>query len=233
MPGVYSFTLPHFAKEIRSGCDIKTTFLSATAKTMGVALPVLAFLAVEGDTFILLLNGPQWGISAEIGRFVPAIYLVGFPLIALIGSLLTAGGYIKDTVKIQLYTLPPKAAVLFGLMYEPLRVFVIFNVLVEVFVESALYAYYLKRRFGISVLDVYRASLSSYFLAACFATVMLFSRVVLEGVFENVLLRMMLQGGLGIVVWLFLINFLSNPLRDDLVRAYVTIRDRIKLKYGR
>ncbi|MFZ4535401.1 oligosaccharide flippase family protein [Propionivibrio sp.] len=233
MPGVYSFTLPHFAKEIRGGCDIRAKFLSATAKTMCVALPVLAFLAVEGDALILLLNGPQWGISAEVGRFVPAIYLIGFPLIALVGTLLTAGGYVKDTVKIQLYSLPPKVAVLLALMYEPLRVFIIYNVLVEMVVESVLFAYHLRHRFCISVMEVYRSSLSSYVLTACFAAVIFFSRIVCEGVVENAVMRMAIQGGVGIAVWFFLIGLFSNPLREDIAGAYVAIRDRIKLGFKR
>ncbi len=227
MPGVYSFTLPHFAKEIREGSDIRAKFLVATGKTMGVALPALAFLAIEGDVLILLLNGSQWGISAEIGRIVPAIYLIGFPPIALVGTLLVAGGYMKDLALIQLCTLPPKLAVLFAVMYEPLGIFIAWNVAADMLVELVLYAYYLKRHFEIGILELYGASLSSYILTVSFSVLIFLSRLLCEEVTENLLLRVAAQGLFGFFVWVTLIRVFSNPLQEDIAHLFVAIRSKI------
>lgn len=228
MPGIYSFTLPHFAKEIRSEVDIRRSFLVATEKTMAIALPALVFLAVEGDVLILLLNGQQWGLSAEVGRWVPAIYLLGFPLLALVGTLLTAGGYMRELVRIQMLTLPPKLAILIAVMYQPLDQFVIFNVLVEMIVESMLFAYYLNRCFRIGVIEIYKSCFSSYLIAAILTISLLVSRSYLNTTNNFLITHIAIQSSLGFIVWLALLNTIPNPLKNDLITALSTLKKKFR-----
>lgn len=226
MPGIYSFTLPHFAKEIRSAVDIRTSFLVATGKTMAVALPALVFLAVEGDILILLLNGQQWVISAEVGRWVPAIYLLGFPLLALVGTLLTAGGYMKELVRIQMLTLPPKLAILVSVMYQPLYEFVICNVLIEMIVESMFFAYYLKRCFKIGIVETYRSCFSSYAIAANLTIILLASRFFFDNAINYPILHLATQSLIAFIFWLVLLNTIKNPLQNDLTIIVSKIKQR-------
>ena len=232
MPGVYSFSFSYFAQGFRSNADIKAMFLGVNQRVMGLALSVLVFLVVEGDVLILLLNGPKWGLSAEVGRLVPALFLPAFPLLALIGTLLAADGKMRELVLIQFWVLPMKLLVVFSLMYETLSVFLLGNVAVEVVVEAGLMLYFVRRLYGIGFSAIYKASLSAFAVAALFGVFAWLARHFLAGVISVDILRLSIEAPLLIGIWLALVRLLRHPLSADAAAIFDRIRERFAAGRG-
>ena len=226
MPGVYSFSFSYFAQGFRSNADIKSMFLGVNQRLMGLALPVLVFLVIEGDILILLLNGPNWALSAEVGRLVPALFLPAFPLLALIGTLLAADGKMRELMLIQFWVMPMKLLVLFSLMHEALQVFLLGNLAVEVVVEAGLLLYFVKRLYGIGLLAIYKASLSAFAVAGLFGALVWGLRHVVSGWFPLDLVRLSVETPVLIVAWLVLIKLLRHPLSADADTVISHIRAR-------
>lgn len=224
MPGIYSFSLSLFAKGIRDGSDIKTLFLQVNEKVAGIALPALAFLAVEGDTLVLLLNGPNWGLSAEIGRLVPALYLPAFPLLGLVGTLMIAGGKIRELSIIQLAVLPFKLIVVFYLMNAELKIFVLGNVFLEIFVETLLFAYFLNKLFGITTHTLYLGNIRSFTIAALFAGAAITLRILLQDSITNPILRLTIESPVLLTTLIILLYVLKHPLRGDIVNVFTHLK---------
>lgn len=232
MPGVYSFSFSYFAQGFRSNADIKSMFLGVNQRVMGLALSVLVFLVVEGDVLILLLNGPKWGLSSEVGRLVPALFLPAFPLLALIGTLLAADGKMRELVLIQFWVLPMKLLVVFSLMYETLSVFLLGNVAVEVVVEAGLMLYFVRRLYGIGFSAIYKASLSAFAVAALFGVFAWLARHFLAGVISVDILRLSIEAPLLIGIWLALVRLLRHPLSADAAAIFDRIRERFAAGRG-
>ena len=232
MPGVYSFSFSYFAQGFRSNADIKAMFLGVNQRVMGLALSVLVFLVVEGDVLILLLNGPKWGLSAEVGRLIPALFLPAFPLLALIGTLLAADGKMRELVLIQFWVLPMKLLVVFSLMYETLSVFLLGNVAVEVVVEAGLMLYFVRRLYGIGFSAIYKASLSAFAVAALFGVFAWLARHFLAGVISVDILRLSIEAPLLIGIWLALVRLLRHPLSADAAAIFDRIRERFAAGRG-
>ena len=230
MPGVYAFSFSYFAQGFRSNTDIKSMFLGVNQRVMGLALPVLVFLIVEGDVLILLLNGPNWAVSAEVGRLVPAVFLPAFPLLALIGTLLAADGKMRELMLIQFWVMPMKLLVVFGLMHEALKLFVLGNLVVEVVVEAGLMLYFVRRLYGIGFRDIYRSSMSAFALAALFGLLAWLARHFLVGLMPMDLLRLSIEAPVLMAGWLALAKLLRHPLSVDAAAAFSRIRQRFAVR---
>jgi len=226
MPGVYSFSFSYFAQGFRANSDVKSMFLGVNQRVMGLALPVLVFLIIEGDVLILMLNGPNWAISAEVGRIVPALFLPVFPLLALIGTLLAAGGKMRELMFVQLWVMPMKLVVVFSLMYQALGLFLLGNLAVEAVVEAGLMLYFVRRLYGIGFSDIYRSSLSAFIIAALFGALAWPARHVLTGWIPLDLVRLSVEAPLLIVGWLMLLKLLRHPLSTDADAVMSRIRAR-------
>lgn len=224
MPGIYSFSLSLFAKGVRDGSDIKTLFLQVNEKVAGIALPALAFLAVEGDTLVLLLNGPNWALSAEIGRLVPALYLPAFPLLGLTGTLMIAGGKIRELSIIQFAVLPFKLIVVFYLMNAELQTFVLGNIFLEILVESLLYAYFLNKLFGIETHALYLSNMRSFTIAALLAGAAIALRILLQDSITNPILRFAVEAPALLTTLITLLYVLKHPLRGDIVNIFTYLK---------
>jgi len=230
MPGVYSFSFSYFAQGFRSSSDIKSMFLGVNQRVMGLALPVLMFLIIEGDVLILLLNGPKWGLSAEVGQIVPALFLPAFPLLALIGTLLAADGKMRELMHVQLWVIPFKLLVVLGLMYETLRVFLLGNLAVEVVVEAGLMLYFVQRLYGINLFDIYSSSLGAFVIAALFGVFAWLARHFLTEWIPQGLVRLSIEAPILIACWFLLVKLLRHPLSADADAVVSRIQERFAMR---
>lgn len=226
MPGIYSFSFSLFARGIREGTDVKKMFLGATEKVAGVALPALGILAVEGDTLILLLNGPNWGLSAEIGRFVPLLYLPALPLLALVGTLMAADGKMRELTLIQLAVLPFKLGIVFYLMHAELSAFVLGNIICEAIVEATLFAIFLQRIFSISTISLYASCFRSFILALLFSGAAVALRLALTPWIPNPVIRLALEGPFLLLTLLGLLYLFKHSLHSDVTEIILKLKTR-------
>ena len=232
MPGVYSFSFSYFAQGFRSGSDTKSMFLGVNQRVMGLALPVLMFLIIEGDVLILLLNGPKWELSAEVGHLVPALFLPAFPLLALIGTLLAADGKMRELMLVQFWVMPMKLLVVFSLMYQTLSVFLLGNLAVEVVVEAGLMLYFVQRLYGIGFSDIYRSSMSSFVIAVLFGVLAWLARHFLPAWISLDLVRLSIEAPVLVTGWLIFVKLLRHPLSEDAEAVFNRIRQRFAVGRG-
>ena len=72
MDAVNVVALPMYAKELREGGEITTTFLRATSLVTALGWSLLAFVGILAFPVIRVLYGPQWDATVDPTRWLAA-----------------------------------------------------------------------------------------------------------------------------------------------------------------
>lgn len=91
LPGIYSVTLPAFARELREGRPVKRLYLDALAMITVMYWPALLGLVILADPIVRLLLGEQWTGIAPLVRIIATACLFWFPVFLLQPVLVAVG----------------------------------------------------------------------------------------------------------------------------------------------
>jgi O-antigen/teichoic acid export membrane protein len=111
LSAVQPVVLPALAQQVRSGRALKEPYLRAITYNTALQWPFLAVLAVLADPIVRLLLGPQWSAATPIVQIIATASLFSFPAF-LTYPVLVATGRIKDTLWLNLISLPPSFALI-------------------------------------------------------------------------------------------------------------------------
>lgn len=98
LPGIYSVTLPAFAREVREGRPINRLYLDALAMITVMYWPALIGLVILADPLVRLLLGEQWTAIAPLVRIIATACLLWFPVF-LMQPVLVAVGDLRGNLR--------------------------------------------------------------------------------------------------------------------------------------
>jgi O-antigen/teichoic acid export membrane protein len=111
LSAVQPVVLPALAQQVRSGGALKEPYLRAMTYNTALQWPFLVVLAVLADPIVRLLLGAQWSAAVPIVQITAVATLFSFPAF-LTYPVLVATGRIKDTLRLNLTSLPPSFALI-------------------------------------------------------------------------------------------------------------------------
>lgn len=111
MGAVGAVALPAVSRQFREGGDLKQSYLRALACNSGLQWPFLACLILLAEPLVALLLGPQWSDAVPLVRIGALAAMFLFPAF-MTYPVLIGTGRIRDTLSLNLLSLPPSFALL-------------------------------------------------------------------------------------------------------------------------
>lgn len=105
MSTLWAVALPHFAKSIREGGDVRYEYLRSMSLITGVAWPFFSILMLFADSLVLLLYGTAWYDCVPLVRWISGAFIIISPFY-LFSSVLMALGKVRYVMWIEVGTLP-------------------------------------------------------------------------------------------------------------------------------
>lgn len=214
---VWSFALPHFAAEIRSGGDISSVYLRAVSLLCGIGWPFLAIIAITAERLVDFLLGPQWTAAVPIAKII-CLGMIPGVMIAPFGSILLAKSLAADYVRFMSLTLLVTIIVLISLApFGLIAVAVAHSLSGLLLVMVALLM--LKRRFGIGLRAQGKAVVSSAAVAILVTGIGYVAWLSIEHAGWSSFTSLAVMAPTAIGCWLGAIWLLHPPLRHELTLA--------------
>lgn len=146
--------LAAFARDRRSGGDLKPAYLKGLACLTAVAWPFFLFAAVMAFPIVRLLFGDQWDPAVPLVRIL-CVAAAGRMMFQFVGQVLIAMGAVGDLLRVNLIVQPLRIALIFAAAPFGLEA-VTATTIVAVVLNVALFQRHLKRLIGVGYRDIAR-----------------------------------------------------------------------------
>lgn len=220
--------MPHFAAQIRRSRDPVPTYLLAMGHITGIGWPFYGVIAIVAPQLIPFLYGDQWHDSIPVAQLL----CVGEFLLApfyMQDQMLVAKGRIGLTALITLLATTSRLFIV--LILAPLGLNIVVAGYAIASLATAVVGYVVNRRvIGVSANEIWTAVLPSFWVATlttvCAGSVAAaVAKAALPDVIRLFAVLVAATGG-----WLVALNLARHPLRKELVRLLVQIRQKLAPK---
>ena len=207
--------LPYFAKEYRSGREIKTAYLHTVACVTVLAWPFFIYLGFNAKHVVLLLYGDQWDAAVPIIQIL--VVSSSFATItAFIEQLLTATGHIKKVLKLSLIFVSLRVVIImlaapYGLESVAYALYIIIIVRLVVVLHE------LKQVYSIKVIDHAELFLKGVGVSVVYFMAIWSVNVLLTGKVHYTIYLAASALGSGLI-WLLSVRVLDHPLWIEIKR---------------
>lgn len=209
--------LPAVSAGVRRGQDIKATYLLAIEHITAFYWPFLVGLGLAAEAIVRVLLGSQWLGAVPITRIVAFAALVNFPSF-LTYPFLVALGRIRDTLVMSVISVPISimiiiVAIPYGLHAVALSSFASLSL------QQAVAQWFIRRRVGVSLGDIARASAKGVVVTAFVSVAPAISLLLPTSSFSLALSTLAFAASGALIGWVAGIFVTNHPIVGELRRA--------------
>jgi O-antigen/teichoic acid export membrane protein len=224
LDGLSPVILPAFAERVRSGSELKTSYLRALEYITALHWPFLLCLALLASPVVGLLLGEHWRDVAPLVRIMAVASLSMFPAF-LTYPVLVAVGRVRDSLTMSLVSMPPSAAILLGASFFGLHAVAASLLLTapfQVFVALT----FIRRQIHFSWRELVAATKNSAVVSLCTAAGPA-TTIAASGLrFDVSVVDMMIASVVAFLGWLAGLYITRHPLLLEIQGASAVIQAR-------
>lgn len=209
--------LPAVSAGVRRGQDIKATYLLAIEHITAFYWPFLVGLGLAAEAIVRVLLGSQWLGAVPITRIVAFAALVNFPSF-LTYPFLVALGRIRDTLVMSVISVPISIVIIIVAIPYGLHA-VALSSFASLSLQQAVAQWFIRRRVGVSLGDIARASAKGVVVTAFVSVAPAISLLLPTSSFSLALSTLAFAASGALIGWVAGIFVTNHPIVGELRRA--------------
>lgn len=227
---VQAVVFPSFSALHRSGADLLQPYLRVVAFTTGIALPVLALLAITPGPLVEVLLGRQWLATIPLIPYLVAAVAID-ALVPMTSPVLTAIGQVSLVLRL---TAAIRIIQIIGIVvFAPfgLRWVVLAQIAVSI-IGSVVNAWGLRHRLGLGMRRLLVTSGHSAALAVWTCLPVAALEFLRAGTGDSAIVTLMFCYALGGLAWLLGVFVLRHPFSEEIPSLLSSASGMVRRNFG-